>query len=110
MVHRLDTQDFLGHMRVMVVHMLDEFQLGRPRPHHQYLFDLCDACHHFLQIALAGFSFAASQGSPMVMQVRFFRVGFDLFQRAVVRIEMDDVGFVVIHPNDGMVKRHKFSC
>ena len=63
-----------------------------------------------MQIALTGFSFAASQGSPVVVQMRLFRVGFDLFQRAVVRIEMDDVGFVVIDPNDGMVERHKFSC
>jgi hypothetical protein len=102
MIDRLDADDLVHQLRIVLADVLDELGLGIGRTSYQNRAGVGNRLRHRLQKRMIFGGMAAADGIGLVVDVpgRMIRVQYQLVD--VGWAEMENAAFMVIDPDDGM--------
>lgn len=105
-IHGFHANNLLYKVVIVRVDMLDQFELGVSGPNNQYLRSALHRFHDLMIVVLVFGLTAAADRTPLALQVARRVGGLNHRFLNVIGADVDDMGFVVIKPDDGMVMRH----
>jgi len=103
MIDRFHSRDDLHQLWIVLVNVLDQFGLRVCRSGNENRSSVCNRFHDGVKVVVILCGISASDGIGFMMKVscRMIRMQNESFH--VRRAEMENAGFAMINPDDGMI-------
>jgi hypothetical protein len=106
-IHGFNTQDLVPDCRVMLLQVLQQGKFCARRTDDQYFASPCDRLSHRMVVSLVFLRVSAPGTSRFPMQILVPGFRLNAGNGVGVNVELDNVRFEVVNPDNGMFERHR---
>jgi hypothetical protein len=109
-IHRFDAHDARRDCRIVCLQVLEQLELGSGRTDNQDFVGILDRVGDRLVVRVILRQVARSDSALFVMQVLVLRLRMDDACFGIIGVELDDVRFAVVDPDDKVIWLMAFCC